>query len=751
MDNQSAVMGNVSQADDEIDLKSLFNLLKVNYLWLIVGAGIGLLLGLIVAITRVPSYQSSGLVQVNDQLSSQSVLGSLGSFGMGGVSRATPSQVQQVLMTSRYILTPVVKELGLQITASPKYFPLFGPFYAHHHSKKLHSPVLGLNSYSWGGEHIHVASLTVDRSVFDHRPLLLVAGKKQHYRLYDLDKHLILSGQVGSIAASQQYPGTSILVTGLVANPGADFYVRLGSVAEEVKQLQNLISISDLSTGSKSYGVDTGILKVQLNSPDQAELPIVLNAIMNTTVAKNIEQKSTEAKQSLIFIRAQLPQIKKSLSLAEQNLNNFRAAHKLIDVDAQGKAVIVRVGAIQQKIEEDKIKKVQLLRLFTPRHPIILALNDNIHILMRMLQQAHANINHMPKTDQQALALMRAVKEKQVIYSTLSARAQQLQLIKAGTVGDVQELSLATLPDKPLPLHRSFILLAAVMAGLILSSMILLARFLLFSSIIDPDELEQQLNKPVQAVVPFSKQQDAEAKKAQKNKTGVPILSLTNPKDPAIESLRSLRTALSLQLPDRTNNIINIAGTSPGVGKSFISLNMAIVMAEAGKKVLLIDADMRRGKLHRQFGLSRAQGLSAYLQDCLPPESVIQTVQPNVDFLGCGKYPKNPVSLLSSPHFQTLMDYGQTHYDYVVVDTPPIMAVSDLMVIGQNRGYNLMLVGLGKNDLKEISVAIKRIEKVELKIDGLICNYFSKSAQHYSSYGYNYYYYAYDYRNKKGE
>ncbi len=751
MDNQNALMGNVTQAADEIDLKSLFNLLKVNYLWLIVGAGVGLFLGLMVAITRVPSYQTSGLIQVNDQLSSQSVLGSLGAFG-GGISRATPSQVQQVLMTSRYILTPVVKELGLQITAQPKYFPLFGRFYAHRHSKKLHRPVLGMNSYSWGGEHIHVASLTVDRAVFDHKALLLIAGKNQHYSLYDQSKHLILSGQVGTIATSHQYPDTSILVTNLVANPGAEFAVCLGSVSSEVQQLQNEITIDDLNASKKSmWGVDTGILKVQLKSTDKLELPIVLNAIINTTVKKNIQQKSTEAQKSLSFIQAQLPQVKKSLAVAEARLNNFRASHKLIDVDAQGKAVITRVGAIQQKIEQDKIRKVQLLRLFTPKHPIILALNDNIHILKRMLQQAHESINHMPKTDQQALALMRAVKEKQVIYSTLSARAQQLQLIKAGTVGDVQELSLATLPNSALPLHRSFIVLAAVMAGLILSSMILLARFLLFSNITDPDELEQQLNKPVQAVVPFSHKQDSAAKKAQKNNTATPILSLTNPKDPSIESLRSLRTALTLQLPERKNNIINIAGTSPGVGKSFISLNMALVMAETGKKVLVIDADMRRGKLHRQFGLSRAQGLAHYLQDGLPPESVIQTVQPNVDFLGCGKYPKNPVSLLSSPHFQTLMDYGQAHYDYVIIDTPPIMAVTDLMVIGQNQGYNLLLVGLGKNDLKEISVAIKRIEKVELKIDGLVCNYYSKGMQYYSAYGYNYYYYAYDYRNKKGE
>ena len=196
---------------------------------------------------------------------------------------------------------------------------------------------------------------------------------------------------------------------------------------------------------------------------------------------------------------------------------------------------------------------------------------------------------------------------------------------------------------------------------------------------------------------------------------------------------------------ESSNNILMISGASPNAGKSFISSNLAAIIAQTGKRVLLIDADMRKGYIHRVFGRNNDDGLSDILSGRIDVDGAVKKSQiDNLDFICRGQVPPNPSELLMHPRFKGFLDKVSLNYDLVLIDTPPILAVTDAAIIGQYVGTALLVARFELNTAKEIEISKRRFEQSGVPVKGCILNGVIKKASSYYGYGYNHYGYTYN-------
>jgi tyrosine-protein kinase Etk/Wzc len=729
-----------SQQDtQEISLADILNTIKYHKWIILLSLVIGLAIGYLASKSVTAQYKSDALIQVNNKISSTSVLSGLSSL-TGKMSTASPAQRQIALIKSRFVLDPLIKSLGLDVIAKPRYLPFIGKLIAHTHPKNtLSNPLFGLNKYAWGGEKIKITRLNVNRELFDHHPLTLIAGKHSNYTLLGPDNSVILTGKIGKTATSTHDKHTSILVKQLQARPGEEFTVELASMKSIEDQLKNAISINDAGQSTTNSNVDTGILQLSINWPNSRQAPVILNKLNQIAEQQNIKHKSQEATQALSFIEQQIPVIQTALKTSEQALNNYKAKAGILDIQVEAKSLITKKSLLAQSIQQLQATKIRLSRYLQPEHPTMLNIQAQLKELKNKVAQINDTIKTAPHLDQKAITLMRDVKVKEALYSQLLTQVQKLKIIKAGTIADVQILDQATTPLLPQPMHKKIIMVAASVGIALLTIITLIVLQLLSSTIKDPQELEDKLNIPVDAVVPFSKNQ---TKINQKKNTAGSILVTEYPKDTAAESLRSLRTSLLIKLLDSKNNIINILGASPNIGKSFLSINLAQVLAESGKKTVLICCDLRKGHVHKTLGLNKSPGMAEYLQNNIEPAQIIQH-RHDIDVISCGRYPEKPSELLLNKQLGELINYCSTTYDIVIVDTPPVLAVTDACIIAQPESINLLTVGLGHNKLNEIDIALKRFQQNKVNVSGIICNYHSSKARGYSYQSYNYYNYEY--------
>ena len=197
-------------------------------------------------------------------------------------------------------------------------------------------------------------------------------------------------------------------------------------------------------------------------------------------------------------------------------------------------------------------------------------------------------------------------------------------------------------------------------------------------------------------------------------------------------------------LLESPNNRILITGPSPGVGKSFVAANLAVTIAQAGQRVLLVDTDLRKGRLHKIFGIER-KGLTEVLGHKIKSTEAVQSL-PDVEGLHVmtrGDTPPNPSELLMTPSLGEILDWASKHYDQVIVDSPPVLAVTDAVIVGQLCGIALMIARFSESAHKEIIVAANRLRQNGVNLRGSILNAVEKRASSYYGYGG---YYAYDYR-----
>lgn len=751
-----------SQDDEIVNLREIFLLLNSKKKFIALVMAIMLLFSILHTLKVTPVYQTTALIQIDNKAEGMSSMlssldSSLGSFIGGSRGSAIPSEIESALIKSRYILQPVIESLGLNIVVRPKYFPVFGSYVAHHyHGEGLNESWSKFSGYAWGGERLHIKELVVpDGSRF--RAFKIITGKDRAYKLYTSSGKFILEGIAGVEAIADtksKIPNLRIFISDLQANPGVEFYVCITPAISLVSAYSGSLTITDLANmGSpdslRSYSAQTGILNVSLKGTDLGILPTVLNSILYYDIERNIDKKNIEIQKTLSFLEENVQTLKADLDKASTALSSYKSNQGVFGVEVANRSLIDQTIDLQKSLEILKLRKAELLQQFTPQHPFVISVNEQQQKLSKELSQLESKEKALPQAEQQLLSLQRDVKVKSQLYLLMLSKIQELQLVKAATMSDVRILGLAT-PPVMLATKNFLSVFGSLIFGFMLAAAIIVIRHFLSGNVKDPDYIEERLGIPLYAILPYSKRQ---VKLAHEMKRKIPgsgpfVLATINSRDLAIEGLRSLRTNLQFGLHEAKNNVISILGSSPSIGKSFVSLNLAYVFADSGKKVLLIDADMRKGKISAYVSQSNAPGLAELLDGSGTLEQSKRVLKEGlIEFIPTGKYPENPSELLFDDSIQKLIDKLSPDYDIIIIDTPPVLAVTDSMLIAKHSGINLLLLGGGVENTRSLEHAVKKVHKHGIKIDGLIYNNAKQSDQT----GYGYYYYDYDQKGKKNK
>ena len=732
--------------EEELDLDHVLSVLaESKWLILLVSLLVFLASGAYIWIAA-PEYEANALIQVEKQQNStdEALRDILSPLSMGETAFST----QIGILKSRLVLGKVVDSLRLFISASPVYFPVIGPSLARRHdpTEGLAEPWFGWRQYAWGGASIQVETFDVPTAYMDKR-FIVEAAEGGGYRLLGPetpsgDTPVILEGEVGKPAQTElDGEPLTLFVSELKARPGARFnlvhYNRFGII----DGLSTALQIAE-------EGKDSGLIRIKLQSPNPAEASVIVNEIANIYLRQNVEHKSAEAAKTLSFLEQQLPILKKDMEASEATLNAYRLKQGSIDLPKEVDIILTRIVATEGQLLQLKQQREPLLQKFTPAHPTMVALDAQMARLDKELNELNKQIKNLPSAQQQIITMNRNLEVNTALYTALLNKAQELQIAKAGTLGNVRIIDYAFIPFQPISPKKGLILPLSLVLGVFLGIFIAFLRRSLWQGVEDPDQLEKQLGLPVYTNILHSRQQDKLSRRMSTDSRQPVLLASSAPEDLAVEGLRSLRTTLHFVLLDTKNNLIAITGTSPGVGKTFITANLGAILASVGKRVLLIDADLRKGQLHKYLGESREPGLSDIIGGTITLEQAIRhTAIDGLDLLATGTLPPNPSELLVHERFALCLDEVNTIYDHILIDCPPVLAVTDAAIVGRLAGTSLLVVKAGVNVMREVEQSIKRLKQAGVNPRGLLLNNVKLASRHY---GYSRYYkYAYQYSYKK--
>ena len=712
------------------------------------------LLGLFYVFTTQPIYSADTILQFEpamEEFDSSTTGAELGDdLTLRGAASPFISELQ--ILKSRAVLGTVIDQFQLEIEATPRYFPLIGAALARwrepqadffeqtqeriNDTRQLQTtPSTGLlSSYAWGQEEIDVRIFDVPTAFLDKELLLTVLPNGQ-YELSDTSEKPILVGDVGALSStdSSMESSFSIDVSAIRAAPGKQFVLKRKSRAKTVDDLRGRLRISEL-------GEQSGIVKLELLGTNTSQMISILDAIVDHYIEKKIETKVAVVKENLQFLEERLPIVKSNLEGYEEDLNEYRLERGSIDFNFETESTLERIVTIEAEIRALDLQRQQLSIRYKSKHPIMTGLDAQKNLLTAEVAELKQAVNTMPQIQQSYVTLTRNVDVNSELYTSLLGRAEELNIAMASATSDMSVLDTASIASDLVKPKKAVSLIVAILLGLFTGVFLSLFKDSLAKGVKDPEVLEQGLGLPVLVTIPQSSTQLSLDKRVDNNGD---VLALAHmfPRNLSIESLRSLRSTVFFQHNSKANNVILITSASPKVGKSFISLNLAIVLANSGKNVVLLDADMRRGRLHKAFHMKQSPGLSDAVEQSLLLDDVVRsTAIKGLSFLPRGIPPANPSELLFSNEFLALFSCLSLRYDHVIVDTPPVLAAAEAGIIGNLAGCTFLVVKSGSNPLREIEQCKKHLENSSVEVTGIVLNniVMTSKSKSYGSYVYQY-------------
>lgn len=786
--NDQLIDGHFSsrEVDHDDGILKILAVLWTRKHWVLLAALLFAAAGLVAALSQVPQFQASALVQLETKSSGVQLSADIADL----LSSESEAVTELEILKSRLVLGHVAEKEQLDIQATVKALPVFGQLI-----KRLALPKPSwawLEGYGWSGESIVVDLLEMPEQWIGVPIPLINIGDSRYKVILPDDRNLQAS--LGQRLVDES-TGFALTVNTLVSEPGTAFTIKRISPLQATTAIRSGLTVSESPRGS-------GIIRIAMISPNATQSERIVAAIVDAYVAQNIGRSAEEAERSLMFLEEQLPLVQQRLRAAEGMLNDFRLESESIDLNYEAQSILERTVSLDSQLSALSLEETDLSRRYTPNHPTYLAFLEKKARLLAEKDAVNNSVQNLPGTQQEILRKTRDVDVNQQIYLQLLNKSQELRVMRAGAVGNVRLIDqaaanpIAVKPKVPLMIAIGALLGAVLAAGLIV------LRQNLYKEIDTPDDLSS-LGIPTLAVVPLSQQQLKITRRSDNA-----ILAQQRPMEMAIEAVRGLRTNLHTSLYERERNVIAITGPSPSIGKSFISTNLAFLMASTGAKVLVIDADMRRGNLGKHFKVPEdLSGLTQYLdgsrkastvmyevdletlqivnaakklkQAARPLEQVMHDLGPETDFdstylnddaraatasaakqyhrrdskkptrsitvIPRGQIVSNPSELLMHKRLPELLEYASQHFDLVIIDTPPVLAATDATIVGRYADVNLMVVRHGETTIHEAEEVARTFRNNKSSINGIVLNGYESQRGRYGKYGTHYgYRYAYD-------
>ena len=727
-------MSQTTNTEDTIDLKELFFSLIAQWKLIALCILLSLICALLYLRATPDTYSVNALVQVEENKgASAALLGDLSSM----IEQKQPAQAEIEILKSRLVLGNVIQHLNLDLKISGTENSFTDRLLSPHHYQTEYQPksvVFKDDEKAFDIRQFNVPSNFRDKN-------LELRFKDGQFSLTNTQtEQVILTGKTNQANTLRTADGLWNISIYTQDQLNDVYLIQKQSLPAAVNNI-----LANYSVAEK--GKLTGILGLNYQGTDKTHITQVLNAILVSYSQQNIERRSAETAQTLKFLDEQLPELKQQLDVAEREFNKFRQQYNTVDVTKESELFLTQSVTLETQKAQLEQQVAEAGAKYTAEHPVMQQMNAQLGAINKKIGELNATLKELPDLQRRYLQLYREVEVKQQLYTALLNSYQQLRIAKAGEIGNVRIVDTAVEPIEPIAPKKLQILILSIFLGGFLGTLLALLRNMMRSGIKDSSQIENELDLPVYATVPRSPVQESRINILKKKKN-IPILAVKNSDDIAIESLRSMRTAIHFALSSARNNLITISGPAPEVGKSFISTNLATILAQSDKRVLIIDADLRRGYLHKYFNLDTQPGLTELLNGQQSLDTVIRPTEvPGLSVISRGKSPANPSELLSSNQFKNLLEQMSEKFDHVIIDTPPVLAVTDGIIISQYTGVNLVIARYAKTQMKELELTLNRFEQAGVKVNGFILNDIQRSSAGYGyGYGYNY---AYAYKANK--
>ena len=774
--------------DEDAVMRDLLRMV-MDQIWWVIGIAASVILAAVIY-TKIatPIYSADALLQVDAQSGGNSAAGqkALSLLPSMGPMR-TDAEIE--IIKSRAVVEPVVEQFRLNFSTATKTMPVLGRI-SSLFARSGHplGAAFGMDSYAWGGEQFEVESITVPKSLEGAR-LTLRALDHGRYELLDSFGQQILTGVAGAEASGN---GVTSFVKTLVARPGTEFYVTRYNQLDAVAGLASGLQVME-------KGRDTGVVQLSYTGTDPHAITAIANAVAASYLKQRTESAQEEASRMLSFLNSELPRLRDEVKKTETALSEYQA--KVGSFQPTQEAGVYLAGSLdyEKQIAALRIQRAQLLQRFTEAAPDVQQVESQIAAMTREKARFEDHFNTLPSSERNALALQRDAKVAEEIYVALLNKTQELSIARAGTIGNVHIIDDALLPSQPVRPKSTLIIAAGTLLGVLGGILFAFCRRTFFTGVADPEFVERRFQLPIFGSIAFSPEQarsdrqlsatrsaalhaprstptevhgvdsqpsgvmgllrsrSAAAARAQDS---VPVgtqtviasgrtpmrqlLVKTHPYDTTVESLRGLRATLQFGLLDAPNRIVAITSPAPSDGKSFLCANLAALMAESGKRVLLIDADLRRGRLAQYFGRSPNGGLTELLTGQVDLEVAARsTGVDSLHFIAAGAYPPNPSEILTSSRFSEILARFEQEFDLVIVDTPPLLAVADAAVIANLAGSTVLVMRAGAHTEGHVADALKKLRRARARVVGGVMN--AVPPKSHNRHGTHDYAYAYTY------
>ena len=737
--------------NDEIDLMALLFAILRGWKTIVFFAILGLIIGVLYSRYVNPTYRSDALIQIDEKSSGLPALGENISDLLG--SENSKAQTEAELIRSRMILEPVVNQLHLRIQLADLEVSAIDKVINDRTHTQINAPE-GVSLKTAEGQ-VQISEFNVSQAYLN-QPFTLSREGTGFVLTNGFDDFK------GQLNQPQKFSGVDGQIHITVNDLPADGH----AIRITKHSLQTTTDDINKSLSVVEKGKQTGIIELSMTGANQQQTSMILKDIILSYIGQNQSRGSEETTKTINFMETQIPILKKKLEDAEGVFNEFRKKYGTIDVATEAELLLTENSNIDLQLNELKLKKADLTTYYTEEHPLVIQIDEQLKVLRDRKQTIDNTIAGLPELQREFLKLSQDTEINREIYLTLLKNYQQLQIAKAGQLGFARIVDLPISTYRAIAPKKLLIIILAGLLGAMLGTMLVLLKNMLRNVVKDPERLEAKTGVPVVATVPRSPLLTRLRKSNKKAPNR--LLAYVDNNSLSYEAIKSLRTNLMFGMPAQGRagqraKVILITGESPGVGKSFISSNLTEVFAQLDKKVLIMDADMRLGELHKMFSMSQDNGLGDYLsqdkthlskdnaqvskivanQEDYLASFIHPTGIDNIDFMPRGQHPRNPASLLANGSFDHLIKELNLHYDYIVIDSPPVLAASDAMILSQYADKVLMVARYDKSIEGQVVYAVNQMNKANVKVDGIILNdvqqgLLSKYSYHYSyAYGNN--------------
>ena len=750
MDNHSKDLSR-HNTDKDNDLLGLLLVLLRGWKIIALFAILGLIIGVLYVRYENPTFKSDALIQIDETSQNLSGLGS-------NIAEILPPddssvQAQIELIRSRMVLEPVVDLLHLGIRLNDPAVSKIDRIKNNQTNVQMNTADGVVLETSNG--RVQVSQFNVSEDYLD-KPFTLLRTNTGFVLSNGSEKFK------GQLNKANRFTGKSGLIEIMVNElPTGEHPI---DITKQSLQITTDSINSALSVVEK--GTKTGIIELSLLGLNQKQVSLILEHIVQSYSAQNQTRGSEQTIKTLEFMKKQIPALKQKLKESEAIFNKFRENSGTIDVAQEASILLSENAGLDTQISELKLKRADLTTYYTNDHPLVIQINEQLSVLNARKQQIDDTISALPEVQREFLTLSEDVNIDREIYLTILKNYEQLKIVKAGEVSDARIIDLPINTNRTITPKKQLIMMLATLAGALLGVLLVFIMHLLRNVVKNPERIESKTGVPVIATIPRS----AVLSRLSTNKKAAPrMLAHVDNSSLSYEAIKSLRTRLILSMPtvisdSQKAKVLLLTGESPGVGKSFISVNLAEVFAQLNKKVLVIDADMRMGELHKVFGMSQYDGLADYLllgdsslqlnqlsksaaaqiMNDVSDFSLENFIHPSgiehIDFMPRGKHPSDPESLLISEKFDALLTGLKSQYDYIIIDSPPLLAASDAMVLAQHADKVLMVTRYDASMERQLTYAVKQMHESNIQVDGIILNDVKQGLMSKYSYHYRYAY-----------